>query len=75
MIALTETDLQAVASLTPREREVLVLAAKGMQLHEIGELAGINRWTVNDHMKRIYQKLDVCSRVEAAVIAAKAGLV
>lgn len=74
-MSLTDTDAAALATLTPREREVLVLAAKGMRIREIAQLAGLSNWTANDHLKRVHKKLDVSTRVEAAVIAAKAGLV
>lgn len=74
-LPLSETDARALASLTPRERDVLVLAAKGLTIREIAQLAGLTHWTANDHLKSIHRKLDVGNRVEAAVIAAKAGLV
>ena len=72
---LTDIDASNLARLTPRESEVLRYMAKGFQSHEIAVLIGIQRHTVNDHIKAIYQRLDVGSRVEAAVIAAKAGWV
>lgn len=61
--------------LTPRERDVLQLTAKGYEAGEIGRLLGLSVWTVRDHHKAIYKSLGVNSVQEAAVIAAKAGLV
>jgi len=61
--------------LTPRESEVLTYLSKGFTIREISELLGIRWFTVNDHIKSIYRKLDVSSRAEAAVLAAKQGLV
>lgn len=59
--------------LTEREKEVLVLAGKGMPGPEIARLLGMSLWTVNAHLKSIYTKLGVSGRVEAAVWAAKQG--
>ena len=42
---------------------------------EIANLMGIKWFTVNDHIKSIYKKLNVSSRAEAAVLASKQGLV
>jgi len=64
-----------LASLTPRESEVLTFLSKGFTIREISDLLGIRWFTVNDHIKSIYRKLDVSSRAEAAVLAAKQGLV
>ncbi len=61
--------------LTPRETEVLTYLSKGFTIKEIASLMGIKWFTVNDHIKAIYKKLDVSSRAEAAVLAAKQGLV
>ncbi len=61
--------------LTPRETEVLTFLSKGFTIKEIASLMGIKWFTVNDHIKSIYKKLDVSSRAEAAVLASKQGLV
>ncbi len=44
-------------------------------LATIASLMGIKWFTVNDHIKSIYKKLNVSSRAEAAVLASKQGLV
>jgi two-component system, NarL family, nitrate/nitrite response regulator NarL len=61
--------------LTPRETEVLTFLSKGFTIKEIANLMGIKWFTVNDHIKSIYKKLNVSSRAEAAVLASKQGLV
>jgi DNA-binding NarL/FixJ family response regulator len=61
--------------LTPRESEVLTFLSKGFTIKEIASLMGIKWFTVNDHIKSIYKKLNVSSRAEAAVMASKQGLV
>ena len=52
--------------LTPREQEILALLAKGFLYKEIGGLLQISMSTVRTHLRRIYEKLHVESRTEAA---------
>jgi len=54
-----------IASLTPREEEVLALLAKGYITKEIADELAISFDTVRFHLKHIYQKLHVRSRTEA----------
>lgn len=61
--------------LTPRETEVLTYMSKGFTIREIASLMSIRWFTVNDHIKSIYRKLNVSSRAEAAALATKHGLV
>lgn len=61
--------------LSPRENEVLTYLSKGFTIKEIANLMGIKWYTVNDHIKSIYKKLNVSSRAEAAVLASRQGLV
>lgn len=63
------------ASLSEKETTVLCLVAKGMTTKEIARLTGASYHTVNDHLKSIYIRAGVGSRVEAAVWAAKKGIV
>jgi DNA-binding NarL/FixJ family response regulator len=51
--------------LTPREREVLVLLARGYLYKEIAEALNISIPTVNTHIRKIYEKLHVQSRGRA----------
>ena len=63
------------APLTPRETEVLRLTAKGLTLNEVAAALGISRHTVSGYLKDIYRKLSVGTRAEAALEAARRGLV
>jgi DNA-binding NarL/FixJ family response regulator len=60
-------DNAALASLTPRERQVLEFLSKGYVDKEIAQAMGIGIWTVHDHIKNIFQRLRVRTRVEAAI--------
>lgn len=55
-----------VAELTDREREVLELIARGYLYKEVGEKLGIHFDTVRTHIRRIYGKLQVHNRTQAA---------
>lgn len=61
--------------LTERETEVLQRVAKGYTMPEIASQFGLSRHTIADHIKQIYRKLNVSSRAEAALEAARRGLV
>ena len=63
------------ASLSPRELEVLALIAEGHENREIARLLFISRHTVKHHVHTICEKLGVQTRVQAAVRAARAGVV
>jgi len=62
-------------TLTEREQDVLMRVAKGFTLPEIAQQLGLSRHTIADHVKTIYRKLNVSSRAEAALEAARRGLV
>ncbi len=62
------------ASLTPRESEILRHLAEGQSNKVIARHLGISDGTVKLHVKAILRKLEVHSRVEAAVIAVERGL-
>jgi DNA-binding CsgD family transcriptional regulator len=57
---------ERLAPLTSRERSVLEHAAGGARTIEIAERLGISEPTVKSHLSRIYRKLGVRNRVEAA---------
>jgi DNA-binding CsgD family transcriptional regulator len=61
--------------LTEQETVVLQRVAKGYTLPEIAQQLGLSRHTIAEHVKHIYRKLDVSSRAEAALEAARRGLV
>jgi len=61
-------------SLTGRELEVLQAAARGLTNKAIGVLLSISDRTVQGHLRRIFEKLDVANRTEAVVKASQLGL-
>ena len=64
----------AFADLTPREREILCHLAEGQSNKAIARALGISDGTVKLHVKAILRKLEIHSRVEAAVIAVENDL-
>ena len=69
-----ESEQSPLDNLTPREREILSLLAEGQSNKVIARNLGISDGTVKLHVKAILRKLDIHSRVEAAVIAVEQGL-
>ena len=65
----------ALGRLTPREGEVLQLLAEGLSDKEIARRLVISVETVRSHMVRLLGKLDVQSRLQAVVFAARHGAV
>jgi DNA-binding NarL/FixJ family response regulator len=70
-----DDDAARVASLTPREREIVGLVAQGHGTHKIAERLFISEKTVRNHLASIYEKLGVSERLELALYASKHGLV
>jgi two-component system nitrate/nitrite response regulator NarL len=73
-VASTASSQRALAELTPRELEILCHLAEGQSNKVIARNLGISDGTVKLHVKAILRKLDVHSRVEAAVIAVEQNL-
>lgn len=67
-------DKRPVATLTEREVEVLRLMAKGYRNDEIAETLVITIQTVKNHVRRIFRKLDVETRVDAVLYAIDQGI-
>jgi DNA-binding NarL/FixJ family response regulator len=61
--------------LTPRELEVLCLAAEGHSNAQIGRHLWVTEQTVKFHLSNVYRKLDVSNRTEASAWAITRGLV
>ncbi|OPF84690.1 DNA-binding response regulator [Streptomyces antioxidans] len=69
------TAAEAVEALTPREREVLTLLGEGLANPQIAERMGLAPSTVKDHVRAVLGKLGGLNRVQAAIVADRAGLV
>ncbi len=63
-----------IDSLTPREKEILVLMSHGMSNAEIADHLVVSATTVKTHVGNVLAKLDVRDRVQAVVVAYETGL-
>jgi two-component system, NarL family, nitrate/nitrite response regulator NarL len=61
--------------LSPREREILVFLARGASNKEIARELSLAESTIKIHVQHILRKLDLVSRVQAAVYAVETGLI
>ncbi len=59
--------------LSPREQEVLALLVQGMSDQEIAQALFLSVRTIQSHLNHLYEKLNVHTRTEAAVVALRAG--
>jgi PAS domain S-box-containing protein len=62
-------ELELIAKLTPREKEVLDLLTRVMGTVEIANRLGVSRTTIRNHVERILAKLEVHNRAEAIAMA------
>jgi len=65
---------EALAGLTAREVEVLILLARGLSNKQIAERLVITPKTAGNHVEHIYAKIDASSRASAAMFAVQHGL-
>ena len=63
------------AKLTPREKEVLQLIAKGMANDEIARMLFVSKHTVKNHITNIYRKMGSRNRTKVALRAIRYGLI
>ena len=73
--SLVAPEPQPLQALTDREREVLVLVAKGLSNQEIADALVISERTARTHVSNILGKLDLQSRTQAALYAVERKLV
>ena len=72
LLALTHgRPTDPLQELTEREQEILKLVGKGMTSREIGERLHLSEKTIKHYITNILEKLQVRSRVEAALVAAR----
>lgn len=74
LAAWTSNGESSREELTPRELQVLAGVVDGKTNREIGVDLDISPKTVEKHLESVYSKLRVASRVEAAVLAVREGL-
>lgn len=67
-------DPMLLASLTPKEREVLRHLARGASNKEIASALRVTEGTVKNHVTAIFQKLGVSDRLQAALVARELGI-
>ena len=72
VVQLTRTVGQ-VAVLSPREREILALVARGLTSHRIARRLGVSQATVRTHVEHIRDKLGVRTRSQAVARALATG--
>ncbi len=70
-----EPDENQTEALTSKQQNILLYISQGFTSKEIAEKLGISYYTVTTHIKNIYEKLQVNSRVEAIYEARKIGLI
>jgi DNA-binding NarL/FixJ family response regulator len=61
--------------LTPGEMKVLQLLVKGLANKQIGDMLSITEYTVKDHLKSVFGKLQVMDRTEAVTAAIQRGII
>jgi PAS domain S-box-containing protein len=74
-LATDSSDGRPIPRLTPRQQEVLQLAAEGRSTREIAAVLVLSPGTVKTHFQHIYEKLHAADRVSAVATALRLGLI
>jgi DNA-binding NarL/FixJ family response regulator len=74
-VAMRLAEFTPRVDLTPREVEVLGLAAKGLRNRDIARVIGRTEETVKVHLKHVMSKLGAADRTEAVTIAIQRGII
>ena len=75
VLRLERSSAEVGAALTPREMEVLGMAARGLRNRQIADQLSITEGTVKIHLHAIYRKLQLSGRMELSIYARERGLV
>lgn len=62
-------------NLSPRQRQILTLWARGETILQIARALRISRYTVKTHLQRIYEILGINTKAEAVLAAVRLGLI
>lgn len=74
-IAARIMEREGRTGLSPRERDVLMMIAKGLTNKEIARVLVISQFTVRTHVNHILEKLEASDRTEAVSIAMRQGII
>lgn len=70
----SDPEAEKIATLTPREREIINLVGKGLKNQIIAQELALSEITVRHHLTSIYAKLNVSDRLELLIYAYQQGL-
>lgn len=59
--------------LSPRQKEILAYLSQSLSYREISEKTGVKVATINDHIRKIYTKLEVSNTYDAVMKASELG--
>ncbi|MCC9308324.1 helix-turn-helix transcriptional regulator [Kitasatospora sp. RB6PN24] len=74
-VGLDPTCCEALSLLTAREREVLLLVARGNSNRRVATSLGISEKTVKNHLSAVFSKLGASDRTHAVVMGIRGGVV
>ncbi len=75
LVRLAHQHDTGMSSLSPREREIVRLVAKGLPNKAIAAVLEVSTWTVATHLRRVFAKLGVNTRSEMVAQALTHGLI